>query len=639
MAIVQSAGALEAVHRPWSPAYVPTSVSFYGERSVDYAALYRCQPSVRLVVSFLARGIAHLGLKVYRRVSDTDRESLSDHPLARVLARPNPATTRYRLVEDLITDLGIFGNSYLAKVKSANGQVALFRLPASRVQPMGDSPFFAQSYRFTGNRGFNDLAADRVVHFRLPNPEDPRVGLSPLESLRRTLAEADAADEYRAGLWRSGARISGIISRPADAPEWSDAARARFRASWNARYSGAGSEIGGTPILEDGMAFTEASFSARDSQYVESRRLSEEEVARAYHVPPPMVGLLENATYSNITEQHAMLYSDCLGPWLTAIEDEIELQLLPDLDPDPRVYCEFNLAEKLKGRFEEQAAALSSSTGRPWMTANEARARMNLPRIDDEDADRLVVPLNVLIGGQASPRDSAPPPKELAVDRPQTIGAKSRTGRQVDKHLEVVTGFFRRQRDSVFGKLGDKARKAASVEELFDNARWNKELGADLLALAQQTATAAATVVADRFGADVDPDRLLPWLAENCRICAERINATTKAQLAEAVADEDPSAAVRRVFEVALGSRAARIAGDRVTTATSFGAEDGAKQAGARAKVWVVTSASARPSHARLGGETVPVGEPFSNGAQWPGDPIQPAAEVAGCTCQLDFGQ
>jgi HK97 family phage portal protein len=637
MAIVQSAGALEAVHRPWSPAYVPTSVSFYGERSVDYAALYRCQPSVRLVVSFLARGIAHLGLKVYRRVSDTDREGLGDHPLARVLVRPNPATTRYRLVEDLVTDLAVFGNAYWAKVKPADGPVALFRLPASRTVPTGDNPFYATGYRFTGNRGQTDLAADRVVHFRLPNPEDPRVGLSPLESLRRTLAEADAADEYRAGLWRSGARISGVITRPTDAPEWSDAARARFRASWNARYSGTGSEIGGTPILEDGMAFTEASFSARDSQYVESRRLSEEEVARAYHVPPPMVGLLEHATFSNITEQHAMLYSDCLGPWLTAIEDEIELQLLPDLDPDPRVYCEFNLAEKLKGRFEEQAAALSSSTGRPYMTANEARARMNLPRIDDPDADRLVVPLNVLIGGQASPRDSAPPPKQLGADLPQAVGVKARTGRQVDKHLEVLTGFFRRQRDSVFGKLGGKARKGPTVEELFDDARWNKELGADLLALAQQSATAAATAIAARFGTDVDPERMLAWLTENSRIAAEAINSATRTQLGEALADDDPPAAVRQVFELALGSRAARIAADRVTTTTSFGAEEGASQAGAGSKTWVVTSSNPRPSHAQMAGETVPVGELFSNGGKWPGDPALPADEVAGCSCHVEF--
>jgi hypothetical protein len=276
-----------------------------------------------------------------------------------------------------------------------------------------------------------------------------------------------------------------------------------------------------------------------------------------------MVGLLENATYSNIETQHRMLYQDALGPWLTAIEEEIELQLLPDLDSDPRIYVEFNIAAKLAGSFEEQAAALSTSTGRPWMSANEARARLNLPRIDDPEADRLVVPLNVLVGGQASPRDSAPPPK--------AVGAKA-AGPQLDKTREIITGFFTRQRESIFGKLG-KATAARPLEELFDGDRWDRELAADLLGVAHQTATPAATAVASRFGGEVDPDRLLPWLVENCRICAERINATTKAQLAKALADEDPPAAVRRVFEVALSSRAARIAADRVTTATSFGAE------------------------------------------------------------------
>jgi len=49
--------------------------------------------------------------------------------------------------------------------------------------------------------------------------------------------------------------------------------------------------------------------------------------------------------------------------------------------------------------------SLQTAIGRPWMTANEGRARMNLTRMDG-DADQLVTPLNVLVGGQASPTDS-----------------------------------------------------------------------------------------------------------------------------------------------------------------------------------------------------------------------------------------
>jgi hypothetical protein len=61
--------------------------------------------------------------------------------------------------------------------------------------------------------------------------------------------------------------------------------------------------------------------------------------------------------------------------------EEIELQLLPDSRRhQPNVYVEFNLAEKMKGSFEEQATSLQTAVGAPWMTRNEARARQNLRR-------------------------------------------------------------------------------------------------------------------------------------------------------------------------------------------------------------------------------------------------------------------
>ena len=65
---------------------------------------------------------------------------------------------------------------------------------------------------------------------------------------------------------------------------------------------------------------------------VETRRLTREECAAAYDVPPPVVGILDRATFSNITEQHIMLYQDTFGPWLTMIEETPQTQLI---DPEP----------------------------------------------------------------------------------------------------------------------------------------------------------------------------------------------------------------------------------------------------------------------------------------------------------------
>ena len=160
------------------------------------------------------------------------------------------------------------------------------------------------------------------------------------------------------------------------------------------------------------MQFKPVSQTARDLQYIESRKLTREEVAAAYFVPPPMIGILDNATFSNITVQQRMLYTETLGPWLSMIQEEIELQLLKDFEPEPkRFYVEFNLREKLSGAFEERADAIAKAVGGPTMTINEARALDNRPPIDG--GDELIRPLNVTQNGNPDPIPAAP------ADQPQ----------------------------------------------------------------------------------------------------------------------------------------------------------------------------------------------------------------------------
>jgi len=157
------------------------------------------------------------------------------------------------------------------------------------------------------------------------------------------------------------------------------------------------------------MEFVASGVSPKDAQYVESRRLTREEVAVAYHVSPSMVGMTEGTNFSSIQEIHRMLYQDTLAPYLAQISQDIENQVLNDVDPTSRdgsTYIEFNLAEKLRGSFAEQTAALQSAVGAPWMTRNEARGALNLTSLPE--GDDLIVPLNVVAGGLAAPNDTAP---------------------------------------------------------------------------------------------------------------------------------------------------------------------------------------------------------------------------------------
>ncbi|HUW10717.1 MAG TPA: phage portal protein, partial [Anaerolineae bacterium] len=291
MVAVQSLGALATVEGSRRAMSGGGSLRLYSTYYQTYEQLYEKQPNVRTCVDFLARNIAQLGLHVYQRKGETDRVRLREHPLALLLQKPLPAeykVTRYRLIESLISDLGIYFNAYWIKVRASAGTMGLLRVPPGLMTVYGKLwPVRYEMYTGGTPRSF---MPEEIVHFRGYNPSNPIFGLSPLETLRRVLAEEYAMGEYREHFWSNAARINGIIERPAPGPgvtEWSHTAKTRFIEEFGQFYSTPGN-FGKTPVLEDGMTWKAQAFNAQESEYLAGRKLTREECARAYHIPLPM---------------------------------------------------------------------------------------------------------------------------------------------------------------------------------------------------------------------------------------------------------------------------------------------------------------------------------------------------------------
>lgn len=380
---------------------------------LDYAndpmSIWASQPSVRKVVDFIARNLAGIPWRVYRRQGDTDRVRVTDHPLALLLAEPGDRAIAFRLWHSLLVDFLLYDRWCAQVLPSADTTSGweILRIPAPRMRLASD--------------GWGRVAA---VIVRGPDgetlPQDPRGylydhgyaahgqvnGTSPMVTLQQLLMEAAEAVDYRRSVWRNGARVPAVIERPADAPDWSPAAKSRFIESF-ARFVGRSGAAGGTPLLEDGMRLVKSdAFSPRDTLDIEGRQLNDAEVASAYHIAPELVGARQG-TYSNVDAYRQMLYTHALGPYLAPIEQVLNAQLLPMLAPgESDLYVEAFVESKLRGSFTEQAALLQTAVGAPYMLRSEARAVQNLPYVDG--TDELVTPLNVTTGGLASPRDTAP---------------------------------------------------------------------------------------------------------------------------------------------------------------------------------------------------------------------------------------
>ena len=615
--------------------------------------LYRTQPHLRIVLSFVARNIAHLGVKPYTRTSDTNRERLTDDPLAALLRQPNPHQTMFEVLETLASDLGLYDVAYWwvhETTKTASGWVIQPIPPAWVVKQSGGTFFAPGNFTVQNPDGEQtEIPAEDMLVFHGWNPGKPKRGASPVETLKQILAEQVQAWSYRQQVWERGGRVGAYITR-APGTTWSDAARERFARDWKERWTGIdGAKAGGTPILEDGMTLNRLGFSAREDEWAEVSKLALSTIAAVYHVNPVMVGILDNANFSNTKEFRKMLYSETLGPQLARIEDRLNAFLVPRVSKDPDAYVEFNIAEKLQGDFEEQAQVISTSVGRPWMTADEARARFNMPALGG-DADQLVTPLNVLVGGLASPRDTAPKHiGELVVvkeQRPELKAGKvgwSFKSTDIDPTeyeaaaTQVLKAFFKRQRKSVLSAVG---AKAAGDPAWWDAERWDRELSDDLYKLAVTTATQIGREQAKALGfeqSDYDEDRTLAFLRAVADTRAGAVNSTTRDRIKDAL---DAGDDVEDVFDEAEGERTESGGSALVAALAGFAVAEVAKQLiGDRAtKTWI-TGGNPRASHAAMDGETVGIDDVFSNGMKWPGDSAGGADEVAGCNCglQIDF--
>lgn len=611
--------------------------------------LFRSQPHLRTVVDFLQRNIAQLGLHSFQRVSETDRQRLRDDPIALLLGRPNNHQTTYELVEALIGDLALYGEAFwwvTESAEAASGWSIETMSPGWVIARGGGSVFTVDWVKFANpkNGTVTKVPMEQLLWFKGWNPAEPRHASSPVEALRDILAEQIDARTFRSQMWRRGGRFGGFLTRPTGA-KWDKDTREKFMRAWRSKYSdNDGPNAGGTPILEDGMEYKTNRFTAHEEEWAEGTKLSLAQCASVYQINPTMVGLLDNANFSNVEAFARLLYSGTLGPLLRMIQDRITTFLVPRITTTPGVYVEFNVAEKLKGSFEEQAAALQSSVGRPWMTANEARARMNMPSLDG-DADQLVTPLNVIVGGQASALDSGSQNRNAGVvemKATRMLPAKTRVhvkssgapDAAVEKTAEVLKSFFRRQRSVVLSRLGAKA-----ADDWWDEERWDKELSDDLYRLSVTTATQLGRKAAESLGFDADEydeARTLKFLRAVSDTRASWINQTTKAQIDAALEDDEPD--VGGVFDNAESARSGSASGALMAAVAGFALVEAGKQlVGDRAEKTWETGANPRPDHASMGGESVGINESFSNGANWPGDPVLGAEGVSNCNCGVSI--
>ena len=641
----------------------------------DPAELWQSQAAVRIVTGYIARKVSAIPFHLYKRVNDTDRQRITDTPVARMLRTPVPGRGWSRYLEQHVLDMAVWDRwASLITVDDA-AQPILRRLPANRIaiETKAGEPVAVVVF---GDKAETSLSLDQVLFDVAPSamPSQLDRGAPRLTTLSSILAELDEMGVWRRQVAQNGPRVPAVIERPKEAGDWSDDAYNRFKTSWDEYKRGGGRE-GGTPILEDGMKMHEFSpFKPDDAAgTTHLRAMSIEEAAMLFGIPPELVGV-RPGNYSNVQAYREVEYVDVLGSWVTNFENALNVGLLGAGLLAADEYVEAAVEARLRGAFEQQAGVLSTSVGAPWLTRNEARARQNLPAIDG--GDEIITPLNVLIGGQASPQDGITSGggggdvdqldegDELGDDEAKSLGLKAPVELPVDLAVQAgwpeiiaqrnaltreLTRFARAQHARIVqaadqieraGGIGTGAKSAASTATLDEWIQQTPELRKIVQARGTGVANAGAQQVLDAWNplaTGFEPEQMTAWLMTVGRNDADLWAVALSQRIAELLGDVTAWATFLEDAKAsdAMAKRYGRTWG---TEFAEFGRHDAARSSGLRMKTWRTTSSRPRPEHAAMSGTSVPISEPFPNGCEYPGDWTGGADEVANCRCTVTYG-
>lgn len=619
--------------------------------TATYGALYKAQPSVATVVDKIAASAARLSVKVWDNTPKTGRVVDTVSPLATLISNPCTAMSPFSFYRWTMATYEIYGEAFWYKVRNPQTKQVTSLLPMHPSRTMvkrdDDGKLW---YTFTlgvASSGILTAPETDVVAFLRYNPENLMRGLSRLEPLRSTLLNEDASRRATQSWWKRGARPSVVLKHPG---ELSQQAADRLRASFDARHAGA-DNMGGTNVLEEGLDLQVIQLNAEEMQYIESRKLNMQEVCMVFDVPPPVVHILDHATFSNITEQMRSMYRDTMSPRLEDIESTIDRSLRSEFYAPGEREIEFDMSEVLRGDYETRVDKALAARQAGLVTGNEGRAIIGESLSEDPEMNKIyanaaLVPLGANAAAPVA-AESAPVFEAASSASPKALTIRSIMGRisrikanksavrdqLVKEHADALVRFFTDQRDAVLAKAG---QKDAGV---FDPSAWDGDLAGILQTLGDATSKAVGDAAGADLGGQYNPEDIADWIASDAQESASNINQATADQIDAALGDDNDVDALKAFFVALLAGRAVQIATSRVATIGGLASQVAARQNNARTKTWETNSANARPSHEAMSGETVPLNQPFSNGMNGPGDPTGGADEVAGCTCTLSFSK
>jgi HK97 family phage portal protein len=359
------------------PAWTPRDyASFAREGFMQNPIVYR---SVRMI----AEAAASIPLLLYEGA-----EEISEHPLLDLVGQPSTDHTQSDFFEAWYGFLLVAGNAYVEAVAVGGTVRELHTLRPDRVKVVSGADGWPEGYEYTADGetvrfSREPVAGVRpVLHVRMFHPTNDHYGLSPIEAAANAIDIHNTAGRWNKALLDNSARPSGALIYAAANGQMTGEQFERLKAELEAGFQGA-RHAGRPLLLEGGLDWKPLSLSPKDLDFIEAKHAAAREIALALGVPPMLLGIPGDNTYSNYQEASRTFWRQTVLPLVNRTAKAFSAWLSPAFGAGLRLKPDLDQVDALSVEREALWARLERAT---FLTDDEKRAAVGYGPMADDGA-------------------------------------------------------------------------------------------------------------------------------------------------------------------------------------------------------------------------------------------------------------
>ncbi len=360
----------------------------------DYAQAYRLCDTIYSCVNLIVQSAVPVPWYVYRDTADGEPEEVDKHPLVDWMEHPGEGMDWTEFQSRTYSFYELLGNTYIHKLVGSfgkYGKVGVF-LP-QLMTPKWNSDGTLNHYEYRIGGLSYSYPPEQVIHVKTFNPENPLIGLPPTQVLAGKIDISRFGELWTIALLENEARPSGALKINSRLTEDQRKALNTMLRDQFSGYNNAGKPM----ILEGDWDWKSFSFTPKELEFMNSKKITMREICAAYKVPPELLGDNENKTYSNIKEARKALYQEAVMPLLDKFKDALNRELVPLFDTSG-VYLDYDvsaidaLSEDLNALWTRLLDAYRTGT----ITRNELRTEIGYGEIEGAP-DVIAEPVSMII--------------------------------------------------------------------------------------------------------------------------------------------------------------------------------------------------------------------------------------------------